>query len=150
ENIESLSTELEIVVLADFDPLEQRCVEIEQARPTQRPARHVPEGSLWCQHERFWIKPLIRFSQNHRTMEIRIPVGRIRLIGVASPRSIEPRQRREWKPALPSDDPVPLPTADQFVQHSSRTATEALPAAKGQLITEIRIELMGETVRRDA
>src|SRR5262249_12605157 len=83
-------------------------------------------------------------------MEIGIPVGRIRLIGVASPRSIGPPQRREWKPALPIDDPVPLPAADQFVQHSGRTASEALPAAKWQLITEVGIELMGETVRRDA
>src|SRR5436309_1871829 len=51
ENIERLGAELHIESLSDFDPLQERRVDIEQARPTQRSASHVPESPLGRQYE---------------------------------------------------------------------------------------------------
>src|SRR5438093_3871673 len=84
ENIECLGTELQSVTLTEPDPLEQGCVDIEEAGPAERSARYVPEGSLRRQDERFGIEPLVRSSNDHVPFEVRIPIGHVGLIGVAS------------------------------------------------------------------
>src|SRR5437773_5544014 len=74
QNIERLGAELQIQSLTDSHSLQQRGVEHEQARGSQRSARHVPEGSLERQHEGFRIEPLIGFSHNQLPLKVRIPV----------------------------------------------------------------------------
>src|SRR2546426_9061571 len=61
ENIEGLRTELQIQFLVDGELLEQRCVEVDQPRTSQRSARHVPESPGSRHQEGPRIEPLIRF-----------------------------------------------------------------------------------------
>src|SRR5438034_8207476 len=74
QDIESLGAELQIQSLTDSHSLQQRGVEHEQARSSQRSARHVPEGSLERQPERFRIEPLIGSSHNRLSLKAAIPV----------------------------------------------------------------------------
>src|SRR2546426_12358371 len=46
ENIERLGAELHIQSLTDSYSLQERRIDIEQARPSQRPASHIPAGPL--------------------------------------------------------------------------------------------------------
>src|SRR5690348_6137 len=77
-------------------------------------------------------------------MEIRIPVGHIRLIGVAGAGSIRSGQRRERETTLPVDDSVPLPAADQLLDEAGGIVPEL------QLVTEVSVELMREAIGRDS
>src|SRR5438132_5903704 len=146
QNIERLGAELHIQSLADSYPLQERRVDIEQARTTQRSARHVAEGALDRQHEGSRIEPLIRSPQNYRPLKIRIPVGYVGITVIAGPRSIGASQRREGESARNPEAAIPLPAADQLVHDPSGAACEALPIPKRQLIAGIRVELMGEAV----
>ena len=149
ENIESFSAELQIQCLTNFYLLEQRSVERHQARATEGSARHVPESPWGRHHESPRIEPLIRFPQNHGTLEVRIPVRYVGLIGVAGPGNIGTRQRREWESALSVDDSIPLPAADQMIDNSTGAVSKALPVPKRHLIAEISVELVLEAVGRD-
>src|SRR5262249_48812106 len=144
ENVECLGTELQIQSFIDSDLLEQRSIERIQARATERSTSHVPEGPLTRQHKGPRIVPLIRFPHDHISGKVRIPVRHVGLIVVAGSGSIGAGQRSEGKSALSSDDPIPLPAADQFVYNTSGAASEALSIPKRQLITEVTIELVRE------
>src|SRR5262249_58140655 len=112
-------SELQIEGLTDLHPFEERRVEREQSRTAQCSTCHVAEGPLGRQHEGSRIEPLIRLPQNHWAMEVRIPIGYVRLIGVACPGNIGAGERCERKPPLQTDDPVPLPPADEPVDNST-------------------------------
>src|SRR5439155_13027203 len=73
-NIEHLGPELQIQSLTDSHPLQQRRVDVEQTRTTQRTASHVSEGPLERQHEGVAVEPLIGFPQNQLPLKVRIPV----------------------------------------------------------------------------
>src|SRR5205809_5278854 len=150
ENIDGLRPELQSQFLADGELLEQRCVEVYQARAPQRSSRHVAKGSGSRHLEGPRIEPLIRFPQNHRSFKIRIPVGHVGLAGVARPRKIGANQRREGEPALSREDPIPLPAADQLIHETGGAARESLPISERQLIEVTRIELMEEAKGRNA
>jgi hypothetical protein len=150
QNVEQLGPELHVQSFTDSDPLQERRVHIEQARPTQRSARHVSERSLERKHERSRIKPSIGFSQNHRPFEIRIPARYVGITGIAGSGSIGASQWREGETACQPDAAVPLPAADQLVHDASGAASKAPPIPERQLIARVRIELVSETVGSDA
>src|SRR5206468_8835310 len=116
------------------------------ARATERSARHVPEGPLSRQHEGPRIEPLIRSSQNHRPLKVRIPVRYVGITVIAGPRSIGASKRREGESARNSDAAIPLPAADQFVHNPAGAASKSLPISKWQLIAGVCVELVGEAV----
>src|SRR5262249_34983049 len=95
-------------------------------------------------------EPLIRLSQDHVSGKVRIPVGRVGLISIAGSGSIGANQGCERESSLSSDDAVPLPAADQLIYNSTGAASEALAAPKRQLIAEVAIKLMVETVGRNS
>src|SRR5436189_522247 len=64
QNIERLGAELQIQSLTDSQSLQERRVEHEQTRTTQRSARHVPEGPLERQGKGSRIEPLIGSPHN--------------------------------------------------------------------------------------
>src|SRR5262249_12061561 len=150
ENIERLSAELHIQSLTNSDPLQERRIDIEQARPAQRPASHVPEGPLGGQQKRPRIEEPIGCSQNDRSFKVRIPVRHIGITGVAGTRNIRSGQRREGESACPPDAAIPLPAANQLVYDASGAASEALPVPKRQLIAAVPVERVGEAVGSDA
>src|SRR5262249_31161700 len=149
ENIECFGPELQIQSFTDSYPLEQRSVDAEHAGSTERTATHVPERPLGRQHKGSRIEPLIRLPQNHRSFKVRIPARYIGVTRIASPGNIGASQRREGEPALLSQTSIPLPSANQLVQDSSGTASEALAAPKRQKIAEVRVELVKEAVGCD-
>src|SRR5438093_4041660 len=150
ENIERLSAELHIQSFTDSDPLQERRVHVEHARATQRPASHVPEGTLGRQDKGSRIEESIGCSQNHRPLEVGIPVRYVGITGIASPGSIGTSQRREGESASKPDACVPLPAADQLVYDASGAASEALPVPKRQLIAGVPAGLVGDAVGSDA
>jgi len=118
QNVEDLRSELRGPLLADSEPFEKWSVHVNQARPAERSARHVPEGPGNRQREGVRIEPVVDRPQNHRPFKVRIPVGYIGHILVACPGVIETDLRREREPVLRGDDPVPLWTLPaQSVPH---------------------------------
>src|SRR5256885_11794399 len=53
---------------------------------------------------------------------------------------------RDGKPALSSNDPIPLPAPNQAVYPPAGAAAKVLPGPERQLIAEIRVELVLEAV----
>src|SRR5262245_4323173 len=149
QNVEQLGPELHVHSFTDSDPLQERRVHIEQARPTQCPASHVSEGPLGRQHEGSRIKPSIGCSQNHQPLEIRIPVRYVGITGIASSGSIEASEQCEKETACKPYAGVPLPVADQLVHDTSDAASEAPSIPERQLIAGVPIELVSETVGAD-
>src|ERR1700720_365057 len=146
EKIEYLRPELQIQSLVDGDSLEQRSVEVGQTWAAQRSARDVAEGTLSRDQEGPRIEVLIRTPQDNWSGEVRIPVGRIGLIGVARSGSVGARQRREGESAQNRDDPIQLPAADQLVHEPVGGISKLLPVPERQLIAEVRAELMLQAV----
>ena len=144
EKVEGLRPELQSQCLGDGELLEQRRVEVDQARPPQRSARHVAESTRGGHQEGPRIEPLVRSSQNHRSLEVRIPIRYVRLAGVARPGWIGAHQRRERESTLPIEDPIPLPASDQMVLQPAGATRESLPAPERQLITVAGVELVRE------
>src|SRR3989441_2358740 len=149
ENIERLGPELQLQSLSDSDVLEQRRINVEQARTTERSATHVPEGPLCRQYKSSRVEPPIRSSQNHRPLKIRIPVRYVGVSGIAGPRSIGTSKRREGESARSPEASIPLPAADQLIQNPA-AASEALPIPEWQLIAVVRVELVEDAVGCDA
>src|SRR5207247_3560554 len=146
--IERLSAELQIQSLTDPQSLQERRVEHEQARTTQRSAGHVPEGPLERQGKGSRIEPLIGSPHNDLPLKVRIPVGHVGITGVAGTRSIGARQRREGESAGNPDARIPLPAPGQLVHNTGGAASEALAVPKRQLITGTRVALVVELVVR--
>src|SRR5262249_26807069 len=115
ENIERLSAGLHIQSFTISDTLQERRIDIEQARLAQRPASDVPEGPMGRNHKRSRIEEPIGCSQNNRSFKVRIPVRHIGITGVAGTRNIRSGQRREGESARPPDAAIPLPAANQLV-----------------------------------
>src|SRR5712691_1626447 len=128
EYVERLRPKLQIESLADSDFLEKRSVDVDQTRSPHRPARHVPEGPGNRQSEGLRVEPVIHGSQDHRSLEVRIPVGCVGYIGVACSGIIETNHRRLGETTLSCNDPVPLPAADQLVLEPAGPASEVLSA----------------------
>src|SRR5439155_5753744 len=106
ENIERLGAELHIQSLTDSYPLQERRVDIEQTRPTQRSASHVPESPLSRQLESKGIEPAVRSARLVATglrvgvrgvwiANGRIPVRYVGITGIARSGRIGAGQRRE-------------------------------------------------------
>jgi len=146
ENVEELGPKLQGPLLADLELLEKWGVHVDQPRASECSARNIAERPGKRDQERVGVEPLIGFSQYYRPAKVRIPIGDVDGIGVARARNIGANQRCEWEAALSRNDPVPLPSADQLIRHSSGAACEALPAPKRQLIAEVAIELVVEAV----
>src|SRR5207247_8919205 len=142
--IERLSAELQIQSLTDPQSLQERRVEHEQARTTQRSAGPVPEGPLERQGKGFRIEPLIGFPHNDLPLKVRIPVGHVGITGVAGTRSIGARQGRAGESASNPDARIPLPAADQLVYNASGAATAARPVPTRQHLAVLRVELVIE------
>src|SRR5437773_11234151 len=142
EDIERLGPERQLQSLSDCHVLEQRRVDIEQARTTERPARHVAEGALCRQHEGSRIEPLIRSPDNNRPFKIQIPVRYVGITLVAGASDIRTSKRREGESARNPDTRIPLPAADQLLHQPAGTACEALPIPERQLIAGVAAELM--------
>src|SRR5262249_2841026 len=101
QNMERFHAELQLNALPDGDPLKQGCVDVEQARAAERTAPHVAEGAGNRHRESFRIEPLFRSPQDHRSLEVRIPVDDVGgLRSVAGAGIIEANQRRERKSRL--------------------------------------------------
>src|SRR5207247_6201238 len=98
ENIEHLGPERQLQCLTDCHVLEQRRVDIEQARTTQRSARHVSKGSLERQHEGFRIEPFIGSTHDHRPLKVRIPVRYVGITGIAGSSSVRPAKGVKGNP----------------------------------------------------
>src|SRR5262249_29470255 len=126
-----------------------RRIDIEQARSAKRAASNVPEGPLGGQHKSSRIEESIGCSQNHRPLEIRIPVRYVGVTGVASSGNIGAGQRCEGEPARNPGTGVRLPAADQLVYNASRAASEVLPIPERQLIAGKRVELVGKAIGSD-
>src|SRR5712691_1393139 len=139
ENIERLGPELQLQCLTDFHVLEQRRINVEQARTTERSASHVPEGPLCRQYKSSRVEPPIRSSHNHRPMKVRIPVRYVGVSGIAGPRSIGTSKRREGESAGNPEASIPLPASDQLIQNPAAATCEALPIPEWQLIAVVRI-----------
>src|SRR3989449_4457278 len=150
EHVERLGAELHIQSLTDSYLLQERRIDIEQARPTQRSASHVPESPLGRQHESSRVEEPIGCSQNHRPLKVRIPVGYVGITRIARPGRIGAGQRRKGESAGNPDARIPLPAADQLVHDSSGAASEALPVPKRQLIAGEPVERVGEAVGSNA
>src|SRR5712691_10105132 len=141
QNIEHLRPQLQIQSLADSDPLEKRSVDADQTGAAELTPPRVAKGARNRHLEGPRIVPLIRRPQNHFPVEIRIPVGYIGVTPVACAGIIEANHRRHGEAALSVDDPIPLPAADHLVHPPADAASETLPVAERQLITEVRIQL---------
>src|SRR5439155_4439786 len=141
--------------------LQERRVDIEQARPAQRSASHVPESPLSRQLESKGIEPAVRSARLVATglrvgvrgvwiANGRIPVRYVGITGTARSGRIGAGQRREGESAGNPEARIPLPTADQFVHDTSGAASEALPIAERQLIAGVPVERVGEAVGSNA
>src|SRR5207247_5271604 len=126
ENIEHLGPERQLQCLTDCHVLEQRRVDIEQARTTQRSARHVSKGSLERQHEGFRIEPFIGSTHDHRPLKVRIPVRYVGITGIAGSSSVRASQRCEGESTRSPEARIPLPAAYQLVHDASGAACGAL------------------------
>src|SRR5215467_11888120 len=74
QNIERFRAELQRHALPDGNSLKQGRVDVEQARAAERTASHVAEGAGNRHRESFRIEPLFWSPQDHRSLEVRIPV----------------------------------------------------------------------------
>jgi len=89
-------------------------------------------------------------TQNHLSFEVGIPVRRIRIAAVSVAGSVGANQRRNGKAALHTDDAIPLPVADQFFHPAGGPTTESFSGPKRQLIEEVGVELVVDTVGRNS
>ena len=150
ENVEGFRPKLQTPLLIDAEPLEERGVYVEQARPYKRAARHVPEGPGQRHRERPGIKPMFHIPQNHLPLEVRIPVRRVGRIRVPGPGNFGANHRREGEATLRTDDAIPLPAADELIHPPAGAATEAMAAPERQRIADVSVKLVLEAAGRDS
>src|SRR5437667_3140728 len=96
------------------------------------------------------MKPEVHTTKKHRPLEVRSQVGYVDDTAVAGAGIIEAGERRDGKPALSGDDPIPLPAANQTVHPAAGAAAEAVSTPERQLIAEVRVELVLEAVSGDS
>src|SRR5712691_6889431 len=95
EDIEGLRPELQIQSLVDADRLEQRSVQFGQVRPKKLVAPRIPKRSGNQEQEGAGIEPPVGIPRDGGTAESRIPVGHVRIGGVARPGAVRANRRRE-------------------------------------------------------